>query len=62
MPDALAKELISHETGSVTHDVYSKGASVVQALAAISTLPILSVLSTLYAIRELLNALYRSKY
>jgi integrase len=42
VPDALAKELVGHETGSVTHDVYSKGASTVQKLAAISKLPTLS--------------------
>lgn len=41
VPDALAKELVGHETGSVTHDVYSKGASTQQKLAAISKLPIL---------------------
>lgn len=41
VPDALAKELIGHETGSVTHDVYSKGASTEQKLAAISKLPVL---------------------
>ncbi|NWA44707.1 site-specific integrase [Pseudomonas reactans] len=39
VPDALAKELVGHETGSVTHDVYSKGASTAQKLAAISKLP-----------------------
>ncbi|WLH05718.1 site-specific integrase [Pseudomonas lurida] len=39
VPDALAKELVGHETGSVTHDVYSKGASTLQKLAAISKLP-----------------------
>lgn len=39
VPDALAKELVGHETGSVTHDVYSKGASTAQKLAAISNLP-----------------------
>lgn len=39
VPDALAKELVGHETGSVTHDVYSKGASTKQKLAAISKLP-----------------------
>lgn len=43
VPDALAKELVGHETGSVTHDVYSKGASAIQKLAAISKLPSLSV-------------------
>ncbi|MGV8888830.1 MAG: tyrosine-type recombinase/integrase [Pseudomonas sp.] len=42
VPDALAKELVGHETGSVTHDVYSKGASAVQKLAAISKLPSLT--------------------
>lgn len=41
VPDALAKELVGHETGSVTHDVYSKGASTAQKLAAISKLPTL---------------------
>lgn len=41
VPDPLAKELIGHETGSVTHDVYSKGASTEQKLAAISKLPAL---------------------
>ena len=40
--DALAKELVGHETGSVTHDVYSKGASAAQKLAAISKLPTLA--------------------
>ena len=39
---ALAKELVGHETGSVTHDVYSKGASTKQKLAAISKLPSLT--------------------
>lgn len=38
VPDALAKELVGHETGSVTYDVYSKGASAAQKLAAISKL------------------------
>ena len=42
VPDALAKELVGHETGSVTHDVYSKGASTAQKLAAISQLPTLT--------------------
>lgn len=41
VPDALAKELVGHETGSVTHDVYSKGASTAQKLTAISKLPAL---------------------
>lgn len=39
VPDALAKELVGHETGSVTHDVYSKGASTKQKFDAISKLP-----------------------
>lgn len=43
VPDALAKELVGHETGSVTHDVYSKGASTTQKLAAISSIPALPV-------------------
>lgn len=38
VPDALAKELVGHETGSVTHDVYSKGASTTQKLNAIAKL------------------------
>lgn len=42
VPDALAKELVGHETGSVTHDIYSKGASAAQKLAAISKLPTLA--------------------
>lgn len=42
VPDALAKELVGHETGSITHDVYSKGASTAQKLAAISKLPTLT--------------------
>lgn len=41
VPDALAKELVGHREGSVTHDVYSKGASATQKLAAISKLPAL---------------------
>ncbi|WP_236186648.1 site-specific integrase [Pseudomonas juntendi] len=43
VPDALAKELVGHETGSVTHDIYSKGASAAQKLAAISKLPSLPI-------------------
>lgn len=39
VPDPLAKELVGHREGSVTHDVYSKGASTAQKLAAISKLP-----------------------
>lgn len=42
VPDALAKELVGHETGSVTHDIYSKGASTKQKLKAISKLPTLT--------------------
>jgi integrase len=42
VPDALAKELVGHREGSVTHDVYSKGASTAQKLAAISKLPSLT--------------------
>ncbi|UZE04692.1 site-specific integrase [Pseudomonas corrugata] len=41
VPDALAKELVGHETGSVTHDVYSKGASTKQKFAAIAKLPVI---------------------
>ena len=41
VPDALVKELVGHDVGSVTHDVYSKGASTKQKLDAISKLPIL---------------------
>lgn len=43
VPDALAKELVGHQTGSVTHDTYSKGASATQKLAAISKLPALLI-------------------
>lgn len=46
VPDALAKELVGHETGSVTHDVYSKGASTKQKLDAISKLPTIQMLDT----------------
>ncbi|UVL15909.1 site-specific integrase [Pseudomonas atacamensis] len=38
VPEHLAKELVGHETGSVMHDVYSKGSSTAQKLAAISKL------------------------
>ncbi|MDQ0121552.1 integrase [Pseudomonas lini] len=41
VPDPLAKELVGHREGTVTHDVYSKGASTAQKLAAISKLPAL---------------------
>jgi len=46
VPDSLAKELVGHETGSVTHDVYSKGASTKQKLDAISKLPTIQMLDT----------------
>ncbi len=36
--DALIKELVGHETGSITHDVYSKGSSPRQKLLAIEKL------------------------
>lgn len=39
--DRLIKELVGHETGTVTFDVYSQGASAAQKLAAISKLPTL---------------------
>lgn len=39
VPDALAKELVGHDNKSVTHSVYSKGATTAQKLAAISKLP-----------------------
>jgi integrase len=42
VPDPLAKELVGHREGSVTHDVYSKGASAKQKLSAISKLPSLT--------------------
>ena len=41
VPDRLIKELVGHETGTVTFDVYSQGASAKQKLAAISKLPAL---------------------
>jgi integrase len=37
----LIAELVGHETGTVTYDVYSQGASAAQKLEAISKLPIL---------------------
>ena len=37
--DHLIKELTGHETHSVTHDIYSKGGSIEQKLAAIKKLP-----------------------
>lgn len=39
VPDALAKELVGHDNKSVTHAVYSKGASTAQKLEAIAKLP-----------------------
>jgi integrase len=39
--DALIKELTGHETHTVTHDIYSKGASNKQKLKAISKLPVI---------------------
>jgi len=41
VPDALAKELVGHANKSVTHAVYSKGATTAQKLDAISKLPTL---------------------
>jgi integrase len=40
--DRLIKELVGHETGTVTFDVYSLGSSAKQKLDAISKLPILA--------------------
>lgn len=42
VPDRLIQELVGHETGTVTFDVYSQGASAHQKLAAISKLPSLT--------------------
>lgn len=42
--DSLIKELTGHETHTVTHDVYSKGASIKQKLAAIKKLPVIPTL------------------
>lgn len=39
VPDRLIKELVGHETGTVTFDVYSNGSSPKQKLDAISKLP-----------------------
>lgn len=39
----LIAELVGHETGIVTFDVYSQGASAAQKLAAISKLPSLTI-------------------
>ena len=38
----LIAELVGHETGTVTYDVYSQGASAAQKLEAIAKLPILA--------------------
>ena len=40
----LIAELVGHETGSVTFDVYSQGATAAQKLEAISRLPLLPIL------------------
>ena len=41
MPGPLIAELVGHETGTVTYDIYSQGASATQKLAAISKIPTL---------------------
>lgn len=41
---ALIAELVGHETGSVTFDVYSQGATAAQKLEAISKLPLLPII------------------
>ncbi|MHC8325435.1 tyrosine-type recombinase/integrase [Pseudomonas sp. LB1P83] len=41
----LIAELVGHETGSVTFDVYSQGATAAQKLEAISKLPLLPIIS-----------------
>lgn len=43
----LIAELVGHETGTVTYDVYSQGASAVQKLEAISKLPILPLMGSI---------------
>lgn len=43
VPDAILKEIVGHKTGSITHDIYSRGASTEQKLAAVSKLPIIPV-------------------
>jgi hypothetical protein len=40
---AIIAELVGHETGTVTYDVYSQGHSAVQKLEAISKLPTLPI-------------------
>lgn len=44
VPDYIVQEIVGHITGSVTHDIYSKGASAAQKLAAISKLPALTTI------------------
>lgn len=41
VPGPLIAELVGHETGTVTYDIYSQGASAAQKLAAISKIPAL---------------------
>lgn len=41
VPEAIVQELVGHESKSVTHGVYSKGASIAQKLAAIEKLALL---------------------
>jgi integrase len=43
VPEHLAQELIGHDSKSVTHTVYSKGASAAQKLIAISKIPTLAI-------------------
>jgi integrase len=43
VPDFIIKEIVGHITGSVTHDVYSHGASAQQKFDAICKLPTLKV-------------------
>lgn len=44
IPEALVQELVGHETGNVTHDTYSKGATAKQKLNAISKIKTLKVM------------------
>ncbi|VVN25293.1 hypothetical protein PS619_04536 [Pseudomonas fluorescens] len=46
VPDRLIKELVGHETGTVTFDDYSQGSSPKQKLAAIKKLPTIATSST----------------
>jgi len=39
VPGTLVAELVGHETGTVTFDVYSQGASAAQKFDAISKMP-----------------------